>query len=464
MGRAMVAALRQVIDDVGDAGGGLQPLATSVGSELGLAVLPLLALVGSLIAAVCVGSLVVAWLRRPDRGVSLAVTDPETAGLLPVGFVSGAAAGRWLPATVLMLAANGVLAIEDRRGIRGGDAGGASPADAASAADAADADARAGAGARPALATAAEAKHIRLVYDGEYPLPMFRADAEAGDRSDGTLLAMLAPGLAGGSLTLRPGASVEVDRVVKDNGPLVTVTREGFRDAADWYREPRPVARLRAATVGGIAGVALGLFALSFGDDATNSIAWSAVLIGAVSLLLRVFLPRFLPLNDAGLQLRERANELREVVAGTEVTTAAMGQKLLPWAVLFDEASVLRRYAEESAASDAPPAWYRSTAPFSADRLVSCLSIMSAQLSQPIAVGGGTLRRTEDSRFGVPMIGDTRWAWGGAYFAGDGGGWGAGFGGGDGGAFGGDGGFDGGGGGGFGGFDGGGGGDGGGGN
>ena len=229
----------------------------------------------------------------------------------------------------------------------------------------------------------------------------------------------------------------------------MTVTRKGSRDAADWYREPRPVARLRAATAGGLVGVALGLFALSFGDDATNSIAWSAVLIGAVSLLLRVFLPRFIPLNDAGLHLRERADELREVVAGTEVTTTADGPEAAAVGGAVRRgirAAPLRRGI--SRASDAPPAWYRSTAPFSADRLVSCLSIMSAQLSQPIAVGGGTLRRTEDSRFGVPMIGDTRWAWGGAYFAGDSGGWGgAGFGGG---AFGGDGGFDSGGGGGYG--------------
>ncbi|MDR6906442.1 hypothetical protein J2X63_002128 [Agromyces sp. 3263] len=449
MGRTIVAALRQVIDDFADAGG-TDAMAVSASTELGLAVLPLLALVGSLTAAVCVGSLVVGWLRRPDRGTSLAVTDPETAGLLPVGFVSGAAAGRWLPATVMMLAANGVIGIEDRRGIRSGDGHAAGTADAAG-----------------------QAKDIHLVYDGEFPLSVFRTDAEAGDRHDGTLLAMLAPGLSGGSLMLRPGASVDVGRVVKDNGPLLTVTREGFRDAADWYRERRPGGRLRAATIGGIAGLGFGLLALSFGDDATNSIAWSAILIGGVSLLLRVFLPRFIPLNDAGLHLRERANELREVVAGTEVTTAAMGQKLLPWAVLFDEASVLRRFAEESEASDDPPAWYRSTAPFSAERLTSCLTIVSTQLSQPIAVGGGALRRSEDSRFGVPMIGDTRWGWGGGYFAGDGGGaWASGFGGGDGGAFdGGGGGFDSGGGGGgfgdgggFGGFDGGGGGDGGGGN
>ena len=41
----------------------------------------------------------------------------------------------------------------------------------------------------------------------------------------------------------RSGAapSVAVDRVVKDNGRLLAVTGNGFRNAAEWYREPRPV-------------------------------------------------------------------------------------------------------------------------------------------------------------------------------------------------------------------------------
>ena len=106
------------------------------------------------------------------------------------------------------------------------------------------------------------------------------------------------------------------------------------------------------------------------------------------------------------------------------------------------------------------PAWYRSAEPFSAQRLASCIALISAQLSQPIRVGGGVLQRNEDSRFGVPLTGDTRWWWAGGYFASDGGAGIAGYGDGvfgDGGGLGG-GGFDGGGGG----FDGGGGGDGGG--
>jgi hypothetical protein len=150
------------------------------------------------------------------------------------------------------------------------------------------------------------------------------------------------------------------------------------------------------------------------------------------------------------LQLRERAIRLREDIASADVPSTAIGEPLLPWAVLLDEASVIRRVAEVAERSGVVPAWYRSTAPFSADRLVSCIAIMTTELSQPIRVGGRALQRGDESRFGVPLVGDTRW-WGAGYLAGD---WGGGvFGGG---AVGGDGGFaDGGGG--FGGFDGGGG-------
>ena len=85
-----------------------------------------------------------------------------------------------------------------------------------------------------------------------------------------------------------------------------------------------------------------------------------------VALGLRMLLPRWIPLNAAGLQLRERANQLREVVVSTDVPSVAAGEKLLPWAVLFDEASVVRTFAEVAERSGDAPAWYRSAEPFSA--------------------------------------------------------------------------------------------------
>ena len=428
MERPFVAVLRQVIVDQADVGTGVvagtEPLAASASGGLGTALLPLVALAAALTAAVCVGSLVVEWLRKPEAGATLAVTDPESAGLLSVGFVSGSASARWLPATVMLLAGSGVIAIRDQRAVREGEAG--------------------------------RAQDVHLVFDGDYPLAVGWTD-ESRDPADDTVLAVLSPGLAGGSLTLGRGASVAVDRVVEDNGRLLAVTGNGFRSAAEWYREPRPARRFRAATVGGVVGVVLGVITLGSRDDATASIAWSAIVIAALSLGLRLLLPRWIPLNADGLQLRERANEWREVVAGTDVANVAAGQHLLPWAVLFDEASVIRRFAELAEQSGAAPAWYRSSVPFTADRLASCIGIVATELAQPIRVAGGVLQRGEDSRFGVPMIGDTK-GWGagylGGYYGAEGGG--SGYGGGfDGGG----GGFDGGG---FGGFDGGGGGDGGG--
>ena len=101
-------------------GAGTESLAASAsGGSLGTALLPLLALAGALTAAICVGSLIVQWLRKPEGVTSLAVTDPETAGLLSVGFVSGGASARWLPATVMLLADSGVIAIRDARGVHG---------------------------------------------------------------------------------------------------------------------------------------------------------------------------------------------------------------------------------------------------------------------------------------------------------------------------------------------------------
>src|SRR5215207_818223 len=118
MGHSLVPALREVIVDLADAGIGAESLAASGSGGLGTALLPLIALAASLTAAIAVGSLIVAWLRKPEAGSTFAATDPRTAGLLSVGFVSGSASARWLPATVMQLACDGVIAIQDRREVR----------------------------------------------------------------------------------------------------------------------------------------------------------------------------------------------------------------------------------------------------------------------------------------------------------------------------------------------------------
>lgn len=417
MGRPIVAALSQVVVDLAEAGPGGEGLAAADG--LGVALLPVFALAGSLTAAIAVGTLIVAWLRKPEADSAFGVTDPKIAGLLSVGFVSGSAAARWLPATVMQLACDGVIAIVDRREVRDG--------------------------------TAVGAAGIRLVLHGDVPVAV-PAGAESGGAEDSIVVAVLAPGLVEGSRFVVHGSSVDVDRVVGGNPSLLELTRDRFVAAAAWYREPRPARRFRAATVGGVVGVVLGLLSTAVGEEYSNSIAWSAVVIGAVALGLRVLLPRWIPLNAAGLQLRQRGNDLREAFTAADVPDLAAGQEVLPWAVLFDEPSVVRRFAEAAERSGVAPAWYRSSGPFSADRLASCIAIMSAQLAQPIHVGGRPLGRGDDSRFGVPMIGDSR-SWGGGYLAADGGAAAGPAGSGDGWGFG-----DGGGGGGFGGFDGGGGG------
>ncbi|MFC5860624.1 hypothetical protein [Agromyces flavus] len=87
---------------------------------------------------------------------------------------------------------------------------------------------------------------------------------------------------------------------------------------------------------------------------------------------------------------------------------------MLPWAVLFGESGAIERAAEAAERFRTPPDWYRSSAPFSSGRLVSCIALVSAQLSQPIRLGPRPVV-TPESRFGVPMVADHR-GWGGAYF------------------------------------------------
>ncbi|WP_172979786.1 hypothetical protein [Agromyces agglutinans] len=403
---------------------------SGAGSGLATAVLPLLALAGSLVAAVVVASLLVVWLQRPADGVRFAPTDPMVAGLLPVAFVSGSASARWLPAAVMRLAAAGVLAIRDER-----------------ATDVTD-------------ERAARDVRLLLLVDPARARPSVAAlETDESQRvEDGIARAVVAPGRTGDSFRFAPNTSVALDQVVGRNIELLEVTRAAFARAAAQYREPRPAARFRAITVGGVVGVALGLLSLGLQDEASMSISWSAIGIGAVALAFRPLLPRWIPLNADGLLLRARTHDLRELVVGMPVHDEQAAALVLPWAMLFDDQAVVRGFAAAAEACGRPPSWYRTTGEFSAERLVSCLALVGSALAQPIGVGGGLLARREDSRFGVPLIDDHK-GWGGGYLAGgsgaDGGGMG-GFGG-DGG--GGGGGYDGGGGGGgFGGFDGGGGG------
>src|SRR5918994_6020815 len=128
MEASLVPALGgQVIVELANSSIRAEPLAASGGDSLGTALLPIIALAASLTAAVAVGSLIVAWLRKPEAGSTYAITDPLDAGLLSVAFVSGSAAARWLPAMVMQLACDGLIAIQDRReaGVVGdGDGGG----------------------------------------------------------------------------------------------------------------------------------------------------------------------------------------------------------------------------------------------------------------------------------------------------------------------------------------------------
>ncbi|RXZ45813.1 hypothetical protein [Agromyces binzhouensis] len=341
-------------------------LAASGGSGLGLAVLPLIALFASLVAATAVGSLVVAWLQKPRDAADPSLVDPETVGLLPVAYVSGSASNRWLPAAVVELALDGVLTIEDRR------PGGASE-------DGLD-----------------SARGIRLVYASDLP------SSGAGtprDVSPDLVLAVFGPGATGIASVIAHGATVAVDRVVAQNGELAWATRRRFLDTAARYREPRPVGRFRTASVAGVAGVVLGFVAQFVGSGTDDSIAWIALAIGALSLVARAVLPRWIPLNATGLALRERANGLRERIAGADLRDVSVARSTLPWAVLFGQDEVIARAAATLVLRDPGLRWYSSAEPATPERLSSCIRVASDALVQPIAVGD-----RDDGRLGNRLL------------------------------------------------------------
>jgi len=86
MGCVLVPALHQVAGHLDVTGAGDSSYAVS-SSTLGPALLPILALIASVIAAVAVGSLIIAWLRVPEPSGLIEVTDPKTAGLMSVAYM-----------------------------------------------------------------------------------------------------------------------------------------------------------------------------------------------------------------------------------------------------------------------------------------------------------------------------------------------------------------------------------------
>ncbi|BDZ55351.1 hypothetical protein GCM10025870_24240 [Agromyces marinus] len=337
--------------------------ASSGGSGLAVAFLPLVALAASLVAASSVGSLIVAWLQRPAGDPVPSLTDPRTAGLLAVGFVSGRASNRWLAATIMELALAGAITIEDRRN----GSGDGSPRD------------------------------IRLVYAADVPA------AHARDETDETadlLISVFSPGLTGGTEVVAHGASIAADRVVARNGSLLAATHRRFLEAAAAYREPRPSRRFRAATVGGTVAVVGGLVGAIFGDTGADSIAWIAIVIGLLALAVRAFLPRWIPLNAAGLELRRRAALWRDELAGADVRDPRVAAEALPWAVLFDQPDLIRRSLVALGSRADPQRWYATADGWAADRVATCLAVAAVALAQPITIGAGDAA----GRFGVPLL------------------------------------------------------------
>jgi hypothetical protein len=154
------------------------------------------------------------------------------------------------------------------------------------------------------------------------------------------------------------------------------------------------------ASVAGIVGVVLGFIGQFVGQGLDDSISWTALAIGVGALVVRAVVPRWIPLNATGLELRSQSGLRRERVASANLRDASVAEGELPWAVLFGQEDIVDRAAATLAVSPhAVLAWYASAVPVTPDRLASCLVAIVAALAQPITVGG-----RDSGRFGVPLI------------------------------------------------------------
>ena len=296
-------------------------LTSSGGGTLGFALLPILALAAALTAAVCVGSLVVAWLRKPGPDRCAVATDPRRPGCSRSGSCRAARrhAGCRRPSCC-------------------------SPAAASS---------RSGTSAPFVRARGSRPGHAARLRRG---LSAGRGvDRRVGDPADEARCSPCFTRPHRRLAHLGRGVSVAVDRVVKDNEPS---SRHAGRvpQAAAWYREAetgRPVHGPRRSQA--CVGIALGLLTLS--APATSVDGLDRVERdrhrGAVARPAPA--PAALDSAERGRTAAPRAGE--PPARGRRehgCRERRRGRARAPWAVLFDEASVIRRLPTSRRAARAP--------------------------------------------------------------------------------------------------------------
>lgn len=383
----------------------------AAGAVLPLPVADLIVLiaVGTIVAMIVVG--VLWWRGSIANGPDVAVA-PDQAGLIAVIFVTGMGRERWLAAAVLRLAIEGVLRIVDEGGVTspGDDSPGGRRIWVERRADGPDLD-------RASEVDADDAGVARALFGGAAPHAALRVPARL--RSD--MMPELRTTWAVGTAS----------------------ARRRFMDVI-----PRRwrIAFVLGNTIAVVGGFAIAGYGLQTGEGYV--LAGIAIVTGLVGFMVWIMIRlRMGALDPAGIDLRERSQPER--LLSPTFGTLSEGARLLPWAVLFDRADVIARFAELVQQTKAVPDWYRCDHPFSAERLESCIAALRlgfARATPPAVTASDEEALAEFQAYRLTTMGE-RGLWAGVGDGGDGaiGDWG------DGGAFGGGfdgGGFDGGGGGG----------------
>ena len=344
MGRAIVPALLQVVvDGAADAGTGVASPAAPIAAGVPLAAV--FAVMALACSSAAVGTLIInrfARLRRPAVHDTSGPTPVPLDGIPAVAFVSKEYTARWISATVFRLASEGVIAVVDER--------------------------------RPVLQSWDEAvEHIQLEFTGD---PTAVGSARRARRC----------GLRGRVRAVRRfpqrGRRAEAFEPVRWRsrwriwGKLSS--HEPRRSSAQWGRRHTgshgPPAALASRSCSSLqrrgtpGALALGWFAIL------------AMLMGAGALIGSVLILRMRMLNADGIALRDGIARRREILEESTFRSVSVGERVLPWAVMFDLPSLAERLGAVAQLSGISPQWYRSDAPFTAARFISCVDAVQLRM------------------------------------------------------------------------------------
>ena len=295
-------------------------------------------------SSVAVGTLIInrfARLLRPAVHGTSGPTPVALDGIPAVAFVSKEYTARWVSATVFRLASEGMIAVVDER--------------------------------RPVLQSWDEAvEHIQLEFTGDSTAVGARAVARrCGLRGRVRTVRQFA---AAWSTDGGPPDRSDGDRAGRHGGSPRQASRSAVRR--------RGADGARFAQAAGMAGIALG-FSAAAGPGHTrapSSSDGSRSWLGAGALIGSVLILRMRMLNADGIALRDGVARRREVLEESTFGSVTLGERVLPWAVMFDLPSLAERLGAVAKRSGISPQWYRSDAPFSAARFVSCVEAVQLRM------------------------------------------------------------------------------------